>query len=107
MRVVINVCYGGFGVSRAGLVLLKVMENKHALKEDLLDKGHFLDGSYLDDIPRDDKDLVKLVQESSEVASGDHASLAVVEIPDGVSWHVEDYDGQEHIAENHRTWYAE
>ena len=107
MKVVINNSYGGFGVSRAGLVLLKVMENKHALKEKLLKEGDFLDGAYLDDIPRDDKDLVAIVEQSSDVASGDCAGLAVVEIPDGVSWHVEDYDGQEHIAENHRTWYAE
>lgn len=27
-----------------------------------------------------------------------------VAIPDGVIWHIEDYDGLEHIAEDHRTW---
>jgi hypothetical protein len=30
--------------------------------------------------------------------------LRIVEIPDGVEWHISEYDGIEHIAENHRTW---
>ena len=37
-------------------------------------------------------------------ASGSHASLAIVEIPDGVEYVIEEYDGQEWIAEKHRTW---
>jgi hypothetical protein len=32
------------------------------------------------------------------------ACLKVVEIPDGVEWELNDYDGMEHIAEVHRTW---
>jgi hypothetical protein len=39
-----------------------------------------------------------------EASWGDCAELAVVEIPDGINWHIGEYDGIEHIAENHRTW---
>jgi len=27
-----------------------------------------------------------------------------VEIPDDVKWHIHEYDGLEHVAEDHRTW---
>jgi len=37
-------------------------------------------------------------------AKGDHAELKVVEIPDDVNYIVEEYDGLEQIAEQHRTW---
>jgi hypothetical protein len=28
----------------------------------------------------------------------------VVEIPDGTDYEISEYDGNEHIAEKHRTW---
>ena len=40
----------------------------------------------------------------SDAADGSCAKLEIVEIPDGVDWTVEEYDGNEHIAESHRTW---
>jgi len=30
--------------------------------------------------------------------------LAIVEIPDDVEYTIEEYDGNEHVAEAHRTW---
>jgi len=30
--------------------------------------------------------------------------LRIIEIPDGVEWQIEEYDGDEWIAEKHRTW---
>jgi hypothetical protein len=57
------------------------------------------------DIERNDPYLVKLVEENSELYSGAHAELAVVEIDDGVDWEIDEYDGREHVAEKHRTWY--
>jgi len=35
---------------------------------------------------------------------GTYSDLKVVEIPDGVNWYIEEYDGLEHVAERHRTW---
>ena len=31
--------------------------------------------------------------------------LKVVEIPDGVDWEIEEYDGEEWVSEKHRVWY--
>lgn len=56
------------------------------------------------EIPRDDPDLVKVVQELGSEANGKFSKLKIVEIPDGVNWYIEEYDGLEHIAEVHRTW---
>ena len=55
-------------------------------------------------IPRDSPALVQVVEEMGRAASGDYARLEVVEIPDDVAWHIEEYDGNEHVAEAHRTW---
>ena len=60
---------------------------------------------YCRDIERNDPYLVQLVEENSELYSGRCAELAVVEIPDGVNYEIEEYDGREHVAETHRTWY--
>ena len=59
---------------------------------------------YSHDIPRDDKDLIAVVEEMGSAASGRFAKLEIVEIPDGVEWEIEEYDGLEWIAEKHRTW---
>lgn len=48
--------------------------------------------------------LIRLVEEMGEDASGRFARLKVVEIPDGVDYEIEEYDGNEYIAETHRTW---
>lgn len=54
---------------------------------------------------RGDLDLVAVVEKLGEKANGSHARLKVVEIPDGVEYEISEYDGKEHIAESHRTWY--
>jgi hypothetical protein len=56
------------------------------------------------EISRDDPILVHLVEELMEDANGPYSELKVVEIPDGVDWYVEEYDGIEWVAEVHRTW---
>jgi hypothetical protein len=53
---------------------------------------------------RDDPLLVQVVEELGKKASGSCADLRVVEIPSGVEYVIEEYDGNEHIAEAHRTW---
>ena len=39
-----------------------------------------------------------------EDAWGCCSRLKVVEIPDGIEWQIEEYDGKEWVAETHRTW---
>lgn len=53
---------------------------------------------------RDDSILVEAVEILKKEANGEHASLKVIEIPDGVEYTIEEYDGSEHIAEKHNTW---
>lgn len=56
------------------------------------------------DISRSDPHLVKLVEEMGDKVNGRCAELRIVEIPDKVKWVIEEYDGSEHVAEEHRTW---
>jgi hypothetical protein len=56
------------------------------------------------EIARDDPDLVAVVEALGTMANGRCARLNVVEIPNDVQWEIEEYDGNEHIAESHRTW---
>lgn len=67
------------------------------------EKSNILYFNYLE-IERNDPILVKVVEELGAKANGAHAQLKIVEIPDGVEYSIEDYDGSEHIAEIHRTW---
>lgn len=81
-----------------------------------LSKRHYLtmaytspdagDETYFENRPddRSDPDLVAVVEELGERANGSHAQLKIVEIPDGVDYVVEEYDGRECVAEKHRTW---
>jgi hypothetical protein len=57
------------------------------------------------DYERHDPNLIQVVEELGKAASGSCANIQIVEIPDGVEYVVSEYDGNEHIAEAHRTWY--
>ena len=114
MKVVINKCHGGFGLSRAAFLKLREMGNADALEEPDIGE-YFSDGSgprkamaglesFVSDIRRDDPQLVAVVEEMGEKASAPLAKLRVVEIPDGVDGYVDEYDGMETIAEAHRCW---
>ena len=53
---------------------------------------------------RTDPMLVQVVEELGDEASGPCAELRVVEIPDGIDWEICEHNGNEHVAERHRTW---
>lgn len=91
-KIVINTCFGGFGLSNKAEVMYKTA------------KGIADDDFYYWEIPRDDATLVQIVEQLGPEAEGMYSELKVVEIPLGVEWHVHEYDGLEHVAENHRTW---
>lgn len=67
-------------------------------------------GAYFDPggIDRNDPILIRVVEEMGAGhrtgASGPYANLKVVEIPDGTDYEIDEYDGNEHIAEKHATW---
>ena len=56
------------------------------------------------ELKRDDPILVQVVEELKGKADGRCASLKIVDVPDGVNWAIEEYDGREWVAEKHRTW---
>lgn len=111
-RVVINRCWGGFGLSREAFLMLRQWKHPMALAEP--DIGEmWSDGSgprkkyitsFLSDIPRDDAMLLRVVEQLEGKADGPHASLKIVTIPDGVEWTIDEYDGMETVEEKHRSW---
>lgn len=85
----------------------EVIFDRTLLNDDLEKSIMGLAGRYWDCWTRDNREhplVVRVVEELGTDASGRFADLKVVEIPDGVQYTIEEYDGLEHIAEVHRTW---
>lgn len=114
MKVVINSEYGGFGLSDKAIEYFGELKNLNLIKEKnkiLFGHLYYMNGEMTDenlffdkDIPRDDPDLIRVVEELSSEANGDYAKLKIIEIPDDVKWMIQEYDGIEWVAEVHRTW---
>lgn len=134
-RIVINNCYGGFGLSDVAFERyldlkgitwyrskkpefgfyryysipeeewnrLYEQEKSKTVTPDTIKTTNETYLSYYD-IKRDDPILVQVVEELGDLASGRFSKLKVVEIPDGINWEIDDYDGVESIHEIHRTW---
>ena len=92
MKIVINKCYGGFGLSR-------IAEELYKERKGITDPNW-----YYYDIPRDDPILVEMVETMGDQVNGSYSKLRVVGIPDDVKWIIEEYDGNEWIDEVHRIW---
>ena len=91
-KIVINTCYGGFGLSESSL-------------EDYKKRKNITDENFYHwDIPRDCPHLVAMVEEGGTDVDGIYSELKVVDVPDDVNWFIHEYDGMEHVAERHRTW---
>jgi hypothetical protein len=138
-KIVINRCYGGFGLSpKAEAEYLKRKGKQayfydpnfstktwtkitdisqiswfyHTVTVDLGDVvsddyDGYNDEDYFSSysIQRDDPDLISVIEElGADEASGLHANLSIVEIPDDVDWEIDEYDGMECISEKHQTW---
>jgi hypothetical protein len=119
MKVAINRCFGGFGITDAAFEKLL---NRKGIAFDKVEKENsaFLGASYYkagyagDDEhylshydfyeDRSDPDLIAVIEEMGDESNGWAAEIGIVEIPDDVKWHIHEYDGIEHVAEDHRTW---
>lgn len=55
-------------------------------------------------IERNDPILIQVVEELGDKANDRYSELKIVEIPDDVKWQIDEYDGAEWVAEQHRTW---
>lgn len=140
MKLVVNKCFGGFGLSyeaedmyaeRSGFKLFRYIQTKYKFQDgrDLFERAsHETERSlcvftfkkdqgdsfedwpkdesywYSRDIERNDPILVEVVETLGEKASGSCAYLQITEIPDDVKFDIQEYDGQEWVAETHRTW---
>lgn len=136
MKVVINKCYGGFGLSskaealyaeKAGIKIYrysgsyKQKRTKLAIDEEggiithtfTKDFGETMPDDTKEsnkyywshnDIDRNDPFLVQVVEELGEEANSSFSILQIVNVPDNVNWYIEEYDGNEWVAEQHNTW---
>ena len=130
-ELVINRCYGGFSLSMAAVYWLAEHCCEAAKREIERQNANMASGSqdFFDvsnrkkwiegdtggllayswhpgekDLGRDHPLLLACVRALGEKADSTCSNLAIIEIPDGVEWEIESYDGREWIAEKHRTW---
>jgi len=113
MQIVINKCFGGFGLSRKALHRLRELGCEAAIAETDIGETYphtnnvrkkFLGESFLIEISRYDELLIQVINEMGDEANGDCAELRIVEIPNGIAWEIDDYDGMERIVEGHQSW---
>lgn len=91
MKVVVNKCYGGFGLSEKAYEFLGLEWDGYGF-------------AYNDYDLRTDEKLIECVETLGDKANGRFAYLKVVEIPDDIEWEIDYYDGVETIEEVHRSW---
>ena len=132
MKVILNKCYGGFDVSykaymlyakKKGIKIYCYRNDTDAYHKVNREDGRFVNyfmkdfgekvGSrdfdwdyclYLDEGHREDPVLVEVVEELGKEASGHFGNLVVVDIPDGLDYVIDEYDGIETLHEKVRTW---
>ena len=91
MKVVINSCYGGFGLSNKALDMYKQLSNKSEV--------------YAYELDRTDPILIQVVETLGAEADGSCANLRIVEIPDDITWEITKHAGIESVEEVHRKWF--
>ena len=106
-KIVINTCYGGFDLSDEAIAMWR--ERKGIADTERWWQADTERPTYADEIARDDADLIAVVEALGSKKAGDarYSALKVVEVPMWLrekGWHIEEYDGSEHIAEDHQTW---
>jgi hypothetical protein len=132
VKVIINKCFGGFGLSHDAMKWLiekkKWTIEKHNIKENhkcmLIDYrdsqfnslGIALNEEVIAPTNKDDdwtksiqlirthKDIIECVETLGSIANGSFAELKIVEIPDDIEWEIDEYDGIESIHEKHEVW---
>jgi len=101
MKVVINVCFGGFSVTKPVYDELGIEWKGHGYleNEDLgIESENY--NAY-----RANPYLIRAIEEVGlERSAGRSAKLKIIDTPDEVDWEITDYDGWERVEEVHRWW---
>lgn len=87
-KIVINTCYGGFSLSKSAATKLAHLKKVPLNRE--------YPEYQFNHLPRHDADLVQVVNEYGEAASGPNAKLSIIESNDHI-YMVEEYDGKENL----------
>lgn len=86
-KILYNNCYGGFGLSEAAMIMYK---QKAGIDPETR--------IYHWDIDRADPILIEVVETLGLELSGDrYSELAIAEIPSGVKYRIDEYDGNESV----------
>ena len=92
MKVVINIVNGGFSLSQ------RAKDRYAAIKGIAIDASSFVARMDIaSNIARNDPTLIQIVEELGEAASGEHSLLKIEEVPDGVRFFIDEYDGMESV----------
>ena len=84
MKLVINTCFGGFELSPVALARYAELKQFNIMN-------------------RNDPCLVQVVEELGEAANTECSKLEIVEIPDGINWSINNYDGKESVESFYHT----
>ena len=104
-KIVINACFGGFGLSDEAIAMWR--ERKGIADTERWWQADTERPTYADEIARDDVDLIAVVEALGGKANTQYSEWKVVEVPMWLKekgWTIEEYDGREYVAEYHCTW---
>ena len=101
LKIVINRCYGGFSVTED---VVKELGFKWGGYGFLSNSDFGIEDSNYDKFRSDPRLIAAIEKIGLLESSGGCAELDIVEVPDGIDWYVDEYDGMESVHENHRSW---
>lgn len=131
--VVINRCFGGFGLNYAatmryaeikGITLYPVIDRIarevygekatfdnpeircHYFTKPGQDEDFCEEGTYwsIYGVDRADPALIQVIEELGKAANTPYSDLRIVDVPDDVQWYISEHDGNETVEEEHRSW---
>jgi len=91
MKVAINTCFGGFGLSKEAYDYLGLEWDNYGYKYDNQNE-------------RSNIKLIECIEELGEKANGLYANIKIIEIPDNIKYYIDNYDGKETIRKEYDTW---
>lgn len=131
-KIAINKCFGGFGLSHKAVLRYAEINGIKLFPEESYGIWHYYKvpkaeydkattksletyGNYtgvnsqdlylsVSDIKRDDPILIQVINELGKEADSRLSKLKIVEIPEGIKWEIDEYDGMESIHEIHQSW---